>query len=159
MSIPDPITTSSARQHSRFFLVGIIVVAFCLIGVLLFWLFSSSADKQEIRNLLENRADALTQKDLSRYLSCFSSQYHSGPRTYNDLQASASQWFAQFVTIRFSFRILDIQIKDDKASVENDYKLSLTNMEGESVNIAKRELLEIRRENNEWKIMSSLSIQ
>ena len=137
-----------------------LVLSFRLSSVLLlFWLFSSSADKQEIRKLLENRADALTQKDLSRYLSCFSSQYHSGSRTYNDLQVSASQWFEQFVTIRFSFRILDIQIKDDKASVENDYKLSLTNMEGESVNIAKRELLEIRRENNEWKIMSSLSIQ
>ncbi len=160
MSIPDLTTTPATKQYSRILLVGSIIVVFCLIGVLLFWLFASSAvDKQEIRELLENRANALTQKNLPRYLACFSLRYRSGTRTYDDLKANASQWFAQFATIRFSFQILDIQIQDDKAIVENDYQFSLTNIEGESINIAKRELLEIRRENNQWKIISSLSIQ
>ena len=157
MSTANPIIMPTAKRHSRFLLVGSMVVVFCLIGMLLFWLFSSSAaaDKQEIRKLLENRANALTQKDLSRYLLCFSPQYRSGPQTFDDLKANASQWFAQFATIRFSFQILDIQIQGDKAIIENDYKFSLTNIEGETVNIAKRELLEIRRESNEWKIISS----
>ena len=140
-------------------LIGGILVVCLIAGFLLFSASSSDHEKQAIQNLLQTRATALIQKDLPRYLSCFSLQYRSGSRTYDDLQTHASQWFDQFVTIRFSFQILDIQIQGKKAIVEDDYKFSLTNIDGEAITIAKRELLEIRREKDEWKIIKSLAIQ
>lgn len=125
----------------------------------MFSVSSEKQDNQDIRKLLERRADALAQKDLPRYLSCFSQTYRSDQYQYADLQKNASRWFAQFATIRFSFRILEIQLRDNTAIVENDYTFSLTDIDGESVDIAKRELLEIKREDNAWKITSSLTIQ
>jgi ketosteroid isomerase-like protein len=154
----DSVTGPSSKGSSRMFLGGILLI-FVLIGVILFWTFHSSFDEREIRELLEIRAKALEQKDLPLYLSCFSPDYRSGTRTYHDLQADATQWFAQFATIQFSFQIVDIQVQEDHAIVENDYKFSVTNADGDSVNLAKRELLEMRRENTGWKITKSLSIQ
>ncbi len=141
-------------------LLGSIVLLVGLGAGMLFWItYSSSVDEQRIREVLETRARALSQKDLSLYLSCFSPNYHSGIRTYEDLKADASQWFLQFVTIQFSFQTVDLQVHDDEAIVENTYKFSLINADGESLQIAKRELLEMRRENKEWRITKSLSIQ
>ena len=153
-------TAPSKKRRSKLLVVGGIVTILCVGGMLLFWRFSSSTvDRQEIQELLEKRADALMQKDVSRYLSCFSLQYRSGSRTYDDLKTNALQWFDQFATIRFSFRILDIQVQDAGVIVEEDYTFSLTDIDGETINIAKRELLEIRRENDEWKITQALSVQ
>ena len=121
--------------------------------------FSSSADKQKIHQVLDNRASALTQKDLPRYLSCFSPNYRSGSRTYEDLKANASRWFVQFENIHFSFQVIDIQLQGDKAIVENNYKFSLINVDGEPLEISQRELLELQRNSKEWKITQSLSIQ
>ena len=85
--------------------------------------------------------------------------YHTGSRTYDALIADALHWYDQFATIRFSFQILDIQVHGDKVIVEDDYTFFLTNSDGESIKIAKRELLELQRENDEWKIIAALSVQ
>lgn len=109
--------------------------------------------------LLENRANGLRQKNLSQYLACFSPSYRSPSQTYADLQASAIRWFEQFVTIHFVFQILDIQFEEDHALVESHYKFSLTDANGETLELAQRELLQVQREHGEWKITQSLSIQ
>lgn len=131
----------------------------CFLGIGLFALWSSStAKKHDIQALLERRAQALQQKDLAQYLSCFSSDYQSGDRRYDDLKADASQWFTQFDSIQFLFQTRDLQLRNTSAIVENEYAFSLTDTAGETIKIAKRELLEIRREHEEWKISKALSL-
>ncbi len=120
----------------------------------------AAANEEDIRQLLHQRANALMEKDLTRYLACFSPNYLRGTQTYADLEADASRWFAQFATIRFSFQILDMQIEESNtAIVENQYKFTVINHDGESIEIPQRELLELQRENNVWKIAQSLEIQ
>ena len=147
-----------SKYFTALLIGGILVV--CLIGgFLLFNASSSDHDKKAIQDLLQTRATALTQKDLPRYLSCFSRQYRSREQRYEDLKTNASQWFTQFATIQFSFQILDIQIQKETAIIENMYKFSLTDTEGESIDIAQKELLELKHESDGWKITSSLSVQ
>lgn len=158
----DSATTPEIRHTSKFFLIGSIIGVCCLVGFILIWMvfaFPEKQHKQDIRALLEQRADALAQKDLPRYLSCFSQTYRSGQIRYGDLREHASRWFAQFATIRFDFRIIEIKLHGHTAIVENEYKFTLINFDGESINIAKRELLDIKREDDEWKIASSLPVQ
>jgi ketosteroid isomerase-like protein len=117
------------------------------------------ADKEAIHAVLERRATALEQQDLASYLSCFSPTYRSGTRTHDDLRADAARWFEQFATIEFTFRILEIELHDQYAIVENEYHMSLTDHEGEPLHLTQRELLEMRRDNTAWKITQSLSTQ
>ena len=154
-------TIPTAKRRSKFFLVGGIVLVCGLIGVFVFWkMFSVHADKQAIRKLLDTRANALMGKDVARYLSCFSPNYRSASQTYSDLKTDALRWFAQFPTIRFSFRILDMHMENrQNAIVENHYKFSLVHSGGETLEISQRELLEIQHENGEWKIARSVAIQ
>ena len=151
--------SASKKRTTRFLLIGSIGLIVCFLGMTVFWLVSHSSAEQDIRELLERRASALAKKDLPLYLSCFSPKYRSGTRTYADLQSDASQWFAQFVTIQFVFQILDLEVTSQKAIVENSYKFSLTTNQGEPLEINQRELLEIQRENKEWKITRALSLQ
>ena len=138
---------------------GSSILVLVLVGTILFWTFQASSDEREIQELLATRARALDQKDLPLYLACFSPDYRSGTRTYADLQADASQWFAQFATIHFAFQTVNIQFQGDQAIVENTYKFSVTDTTGEPLRIAKRELLEIRHEHTGWKITRALAIQ
>jgi ketosteroid isomerase-like protein len=158
MSTANPGMATVSKTSSRMLPISILFML-VLGGGILLWQFHSSSEEQKIQEVLENRANALGQKDLPLYLACFSPDYRSNTRTYDDLKTDASQWFSQFATIQFSFRTVDMQLQGDNAIVENDYKFSITNADGESVDIAKRELLEMRRENKEWKIIKSLTIQ
>ncbi len=127
------------------------------------WLSLGNAEaraKQQIHELLTRRANALNHQELTPYLSCFSKQYQSGQQRYADLRKNATRWFSEFADIRFSFHIVDIQIQQrDMALVENDYTFSLTGNEGETFNIAKRELLEIHHEDTGWKIARTYALE
>ena len=154
----------TVTQHKATFIaVASILVVLCCVGIGVVWFLSVNSEeqaKQQIKELLTRRSDALTQKDLSQYVSCFSQQYQSGQYRYADLHENAARWFSEFAAIRFSFRIVDIHIQDDDmAIVENDYTFSLTDSDGETIDIAKRELLEIYREDTEWKIARALAVQ
>lgn len=161
MKTRHPDTTSPATKKTGALVAGGIVVLICCVaaGILLFQAWSSSHEKQHISALLDTRATALTQKNLSQYMSCFSTQYRSGEKTYEDLFADASRWFSQFTTIQFSSTVLTLEIQGDTALVKNTYSFSLTNTEGKPIHLTQQELLELRRESDGWKIMSSLSPQ
>ncbi|PIE33476.1 hypothetical protein CSA56_11780 [candidate division KSB3 bacterium] len=152
--------TASSERNTRItrFIVGIVSLI-CLIvaGYLVLRTVLSPNEKKHIHALFETRASALNQKHLSQYLSCFSQDYRSGEKTYADLQADASQWFSQFTTIQFSSTLLDLEIQQDKALATNTYSFTLTNAEGKAIEIAQKELLELRREDEGWKIVRSLS--
>ncbi len=148
-----------AGRRSRVLILLSLGVFMALLGAIGFWWMSAARDEQQIREVLETRAAALEQKDLSRYLACFSPDYQSGSRTYSDLKADASGWFERFASIRFAFHTLDIQVQDASAIVENEYTFSVTDAEGETIQIAKRELLELRREQQAWKIVKALTLE
>jgi ketosteroid isomerase-like protein len=151
---------NKTTTFSSGYLIGGLVLICCLVvGLLYVFIFSSPNHEQAIRELLEERATALNQKNLARYLACFSLQYQSGGQQYEDLKADASQWFSQFATIQFSFQILNIQVDGKNAFVENHYKFSVTNTEGDSLDLNKKELLELHREAEGWKIVSARSPQ
>ncbi|GAK60248.1 hypothetical protein U27_00139 [Candidatus Vecturithrix granuli] len=160
MKTTHDIITSKRKRHSwGLFGVSLLIIC-CLIGGWYLWkTYTQRLSTQEIYALLENRANGLRQKNLPQYLSCFSSSYRSPSQTFADLQTSAVRWFEQFVTIHFAFQILDIQFQGERALVENHYKFTLTDADGETLELSQRELLEIQREHGEWKITQSLSIQ
>jgi ketosteroid isomerase-like protein len=147
-------TFSHAARSKR--LLGAIV-AFLLIigGGMGVWFFSSSAGDQAIRAVLERRAHALREKNLALYLACFSPHYQSGERTYRQLEAEAVQWFANFAAIQFVFQIRAIEMHGDTAYVDNGYTFSVAGKTGEPIVIENRELLELRREEKTWKIVTS----
>lgn len=136
----------------------LVIIVGCIGGAVL-WIYQRSSNEREIRDLLEHRALAFRQKDLPLYLSCFSPDYQSGSRTYDQLKADATQWFKNFATIQFSFQIVESQFRDDMAVIENTYTFTVTDADGESLQFSNREMLEIRRESQEWKIFKSYDIQ
>ena len=155
-------TTSPEKSQKTRMLFGVLL--FCLVlaaggFVAINTLIPRESPQQAIQALLEERAAAMSQKDLERYLRCFSQQYQDGEQRYEDLQTNASRWFAQFKSIQFSFQTLHLEIDDAQALVENNYKFSLQPDEGDILNISKRELLELRREQTGWKIFKNLKPQ
>lgn len=141
-------------------LFGVIAALIVMIGGGIgVWVFYASAGDQEIRALLERRAQALREKNLALYVSCFSPQYQSGERTYRQLQAEAAQWFANFATIQFVFQIRAIETHGDTAYVDNGYTFSVAGETGEPIVIENRELLELRREQQTWTILTSHALQ
>lgn len=132
----------------------------CLVGGWFLWTtYRQKVSTQEIYAVLERRADALRNKDLAQYLTCFSTIYRSQTQTYSELKSDAARWFEQFEQIQFAFHPLDIQFEGEKAIVENQYKFTLIDLDGETLELAQRELLVLRPENDDWKITQSLSIQ
>ena len=159
MKITHDITAKRKRRSWRVLGVSLLILG-CLAGGWYLWQARTHRiSTQEIYVLLENRANGLRQKNLPHYLSCFSSSYRSASQTFADLQTSAARWFEQFATIQFTFQVLDIQFEGERALVESQYKLALTDADGETLELAQRELLQIQREQGEWKIAQSVSIQ
>jgi hypothetical protein len=163
MKTPHEITTSKGKKGKRFSwkMLGIGILIICsLVGGWSLWRHHTrQISTQAIYALLDTRANGLRHKNLAQYLSCFSSSYQSKTQTFSDLQASAARWFDQFATIHVTFHVLDIQFEEERALVENRYKFSLTDADGETLELAQRELLQIQREHGEWKIIQSLSLQ
>jgi hypothetical protein len=156
---PDKETASDGARLRKMFVVGALVVL-GLAGVLGGWSLYTSSAEREIRVLLERRAQALHDKDLSQYLSCFSPDYQSGTHTYSRLQADASRWFAQYATIQFIFHIGELYIKGEEAFVKESYTWSVTTSKDEEpLNISQWQVLEMRRENGKWKIFKTQTAQ
>ncbi len=149
------------KKHGRRMLFGgigvMILVIAAVAGVKFF--SASSNESGAIVTLLERRAAALNQKDLTQYLACFSVDYRSGDRTYEDLKADAELWFSQFETIQFTFQTVKTETQNNAARVENQYHFVLSGSGGKPVNITKTELLELRQEAAGWKITASLAVQ
>ncbi|PID57712.1 hypothetical protein CSB45_05630 [candidate division KSB3 bacterium] len=124
-------------------------------GAITFFL-SSASPQSEIQTLLEKRASALSAKDLKNYLRCFSLHYQDGEQGYADLKDNASRWFTLFESIHFSFQIQRLEADANHALVENNYTFSLRAPDGEALNIRKKELLELVREQDGWKIFKTI---
>lgn len=154
-------TPHSERTPGKTFIIGaIICLGLVFGGFILVKNFPQEASSQQaIRTLLEERAAALSQKDLERYLRCFSLQYKNGEQSYADLKDSALRWFEQFTDIQFAFQTLRLEIDGNQAFVENNYKFTLQPPEGDVLNISNKELLELRREKKTWKIFKHIKPQ
>ena len=152
-------TITEKKMRSNMRIGGRLIGAICLIvwGVMRF--VNASTDTAAINALLERRAAALNQKDLTQYLDCFSVEYRDGSRTYHDLKADAEVWFSQFDSIQFSYQTVKIERSKHSVTVENHYHFVLNSSEGKPVNIANKELLEVRQDAAGWKITASLAMQ
>lgn len=160
--------TMTEKKFGKKMLLGGIIGVICIIVVT--WLSvkmfsSSSSDLAEIEALLERRATALNQKNLTQYLDCFSIAYLNGNRTYQDLKSDAELWFSQFDSIQFSYQTVRIEFRKNMepfkfARVENEYHFVLSSSGGKPVNIPnKKELLEVIKQPDGWKITASLAVQ
>jgi len=149
------------KKSGKRIFIGSIIGVVCVIAAA--WsamrFVNVSADTSAIHALLERRATALNQKNLTQYLDCFSVDYRNGERTYQDLQADAELWFAQFDSIQFSFETIKIEKQGNETRVENQYHFVLTDSTGKPVNIANKELLAVRQDAAGWKITASLAVQ
>lgn len=154
-------TTQAEKHPGKTILIAAIICLGLIAGgfIVLNNFFPHESPEQAIKKLLEERAAAFSRKDLKSYLLCFSPQYENGEQGYEELKTNASRWFTQFASIQFSFQTLRLEIHDAQALVENNYKFRLRSDDGETRDISNRELLELRRERNGWKIFKTLTPQ
>ena len=154
-------TTGGKKRRGKLLPIGIFLCLCLAAGAFLLFNnpFQGESPQLAIQALLEERASALSRKDLERYLRCFSPHYQDGGKGYSELKANASRWFSQFESIQFSFQTLRLEIDDIQALVENNYTFTLRPPNGENLEISNKELLELRREDSDWKIFSNLKPQ
>jgi Na+-transporting NADH:ubiquinone oxidoreductase subunit NqrC len=154
--------TAAPKQQRRTGVLLLVILGLCLLAgafVAITVFFPKNSPQPEIQALLEKRAMALNEKNLERYLNCFSSEYRDGGQGYAELKENASRWFIQFESIHFSFQTLHLEIDDARALVESNYKFSLRPPDGDLLNISNKELLELRHEQSGWKIFRNIKPQ
>lgn len=152
-STPD----ASPRKHNAL-IAAIVAAGLLLAGFAGFTLWQNrqhALAEQAIRRVMELRASALSQKDIPRYLSCFSDTYQAGSKSYADLQADAQQWSTAFDTIELQCRILDMQMQENAALVENLCKVTVTSAGETTTMPSSRERFEVQRIDGEWKIVGA----
>ncbi|RMD96887.1 MAG: hypothetical protein D6812_16230 [Deltaproteobacteria bacterium] len=129
-------------------------------GFLLEPLYSfSSPEKARIREVMERRAEALRRKDLERYLSCFSPNYHDPVRKtdFSQIKAEIIERFRKWEKIDFRITKIEITIRGKSAIVDESFQLSGIIHGKEMTFPPGRELFHLEKdEEGRWRIVRGL---
>jgi hypothetical protein len=105
--------------------------------------------------MLNRRQEALQKKDLSLYLSCISSAYQDKDENFNRLQKRIEGYFKTFDRISYSSWDRSIQIDGETAIVLQPFYLEVEK-EGKKNRNYGKEVLFLKKEGKEWKIVKGL---
>ncbi len=129
-------------------------------GFLLEPLYSfSSPEKARIREVMERRAEALRTKDLERYLSCFSPNYHDPVRKadFAKIKAEIIERFRKWEKIDFRITKIEITIRGKSAIVDESFQLSGIMNGKETTFPPGRELFHLEQDDaGHWRITRGL---
>jgi ketosteroid isomerase-like protein len=127
----------------------------CFSLVLLFLLACQRADSEGIRQILQQRAEALQKKDLTLYLSCISKSYKDKNENYEQLKDRIQGYFKSFDRIDYSSWDRTIRVDGESATVIQQFHLEVEK-EGRRRQYAGKELLFLEKEGSQWRIMRGL---
>ena len=129
---------------------------FCCFSLVLLCLFAcQKADSEGIRQILQQREEALQKKDLALYLSCISKSYQDKNENYEHLKNRIQGYFKSFDRIEYSSWDRSIQVDGESATVIQQFRLEVER-EGKRQHYTGRELLFLEKEGRDWRIMRGL---
>ena len=127
----------------------------CFSLVLICLFACQKADSEGIREVLQQREEALQKKDLALYLSCISRSYKEKNEDYEQLRNRIEGYFKTFDRIDYSSWDRSIQVDGESATVTQQFRLEVEK-EGKRHQYAGKELLLLDKEGSHWKIMRGL---
>jgi ketosteroid isomerase-like protein len=115
----------------------------------------TSSDQEKIERLLVQRAEAFQNKNLALYLSCISKDYQDKEENFEKLKNRVSGYFETFDRIDYSAWDRSIQVEGKNATTLQQFRIEVEK-KGNKNQYAGREMLHLRKEGGEWKIVSGL---
>ena len=115
----------------------------------------TSSDQEKIERLLVQRAEAFQNKNLALYLSCISKDYQDKEENFEKLKNRVSGYFETFDRIDFNAWDRSIQVEGKNATTLQQFRIEVEK-KGNKNQYAGREMLHLRKEGGEWKIVSGL---
>lgn len=115
----------------------------------------TSSDQEKIERLLVQRQEAFQKKNLALYLSCISKDYQDKEEDFEKLKGRVSGYFETFDRIDYSAWDRSIQIEGRNATAIQQYRIEVEK-KGKKNQHAGGEILHLRKEGGEWKIISGL---
>jgi ketosteroid isomerase-like protein len=115
----------------------------------------TSSDQEKIERLLVQRAEAFQNKNLALYLSCISKDYQDKEENFEKLKNRVSGYFETFDRIDYSAWDRSIQVEGKDATTLQQFRIEVEK-KGNKNQYAGREMLHLRKEGGEWKIVSGL---
>ena len=130
---------------------------FSLLFLLLFLLSacSSKSDRDAVLAVAVERQQALTSRDIHRYLPLLSPHYQDKGRDYAAKARELTDILTSFD--RIDYRSLDrrVEVHGDRATVTGSYELRVVR-QGKEMALAGKEELQLRKEGGKWKIVGGL---
>jgi len=114
-----------------------------------------TSDEEKIRQVLQQRQDALRNRDLSLYLSCISKAYQDKEENFDHLQKRIGGYFRNFDRIEYQNSNVSILREGGTAVVTQDFELEVER-QGQTKRYSGKEALFFRQEGREWKIIGGL---
>ena len=115
----------------------------------------TSSDQEKIERLLVQRAEAFQNKNLALYLSCISKDYQDKEENFEKLKNRVSGYFETFDRIDYSAWDRSIQVEGKNATTLQQFRIEVEK-KGNKNQYAGSEVLHLRKEGGEWKIISGL---
>lgn len=122
---------------------------------ILFLLACQVSEEEKIYQLLNRRQEALQKRDLSLYLSCISDAYQDKEEDFSRLQKRIEGYFKTFDRISYSSWDRSIQIDGEIAIVLQSFHLE-AEKGGKENRYSGKEVLFLKKEGKEWKIIKGL---
>ena len=115
----------------------------------------TSAEKGKIERLLAQRAEAFQEKNLALYLSCISKDYQDKEENFEKLKNRVSGYLETFDRIDYSAWDQSIEIESNNATAIQQFRIEVEK-KGNKNHYAGKEVIHLRKEGGEWKIISGL---
>ncbi len=123
--------------------------------MILLLLACQTPEEEKIRQTLQQRQEALRNRDLPLYLSCISKAYHDKEEDFSQLQTRIGGYFRNFDRIEYLSSNVSIHREGDTAIVTQEFHLEVER-QGKTNRYSGKEALLFRKEGRNWKIVGGL---
>ncbi len=132
------------------------LLPFLLLLLIGFFVLNCHASEEEnVHRVLNQREEALRNRDLSLYLSCISKSYQDGKEDFGGIQRKVAESFRLFDGIDYVTRGRSIEIDGKEARVVQEFQLNASRG-GKKSSYSGKESLLLYKEGGEWKIVKGL---
>ena len=130
---------------------------FFLIAVIVSLSWCGRSDQDMIREVIEQRAQAIERKNLDRYLECVSPAYHdSQGRGYDQLKERLETIFQGFERVEYLPGRRFVYPYGETAAVVQEFTLRFRPSEGEVTSRKGKERIILKKEGKKWRIIDGL---
>ena len=112
-------------------------------------------EEDEIKKVLEKRADALREKNLELFKEIVAKDYNFNGKTFKQVIEEMKENFEAYDKIELELGTPTIRLYDGKADVVESYSLRAW-YKGEKIEFNDREKLQLKKTKNGWKISRGL---